>query len=84
MHIDEPLMQELANVKEIAKPDEILLVVDSLTGQDIVNVVASFNEKLSITGAVLTKLDGDSRGGEHFLLDILRMFQLNLLVQVKN
>ena len=56
-------MQELANVKEIAKPDEILLVVDSLTGQDIVNVAASFNEKLSITGAVLTKLDGDSRGG---------------------
>ena len=63
LHIDEPLMQELANVKEIAKPDEILLVVDSLTGQDIVNVAASFNEKLSITGAVLTKLDGDSRGG---------------------
>ena len=63
LHIDEPLMQELANVKEIAKPDEILLVVDSLTGQDIVNVAASFNEKLSITGAVLTKLDGDTRGG---------------------
>ena len=63
LHIDEPLMQELANVKEIAKPDEILLVVDSLTGQDIVNVAASYNEKLSITGAVLTKLDGDTRGG---------------------
>ena len=58
LHIDEPLMQELANVKEIAKPDEILLVVDSLTGQDIVNVAASFNEKLSITGAVLTKFIG--------------------------
>ena len=56
-------MQELANIKEIAHPDEILLVVDSLTGQDIVNVAASFNEKLSITGAVLTKLDGDARGG---------------------
>lgn len=63
LHIDEPLMQELSNIKEIAHPDEILLVVDSLTGQDIVNVAASFNEKLSITGAVLTKLDGDSRGG---------------------
>lgn len=63
LHIDEPLMQELANIKEIAHPDEILLVVDSLTGQDIVNVAASFNEKLSITGAVLTKLDGDARGG---------------------
>ena len=63
LHIDEPLMQELSNIKEIAHPDEILLVVDSLTGQDIVNVAASFNEQLSITGAVLTKLDGDSRGG---------------------
>ena len=51
------------NIKNIAHPDEILLVVDSLTGQDIVNVAASFNEKLSITGAVLTKLDGDARGG---------------------
>jgi signal recognition particle subunit SRP54 len=63
LHIDEPLMQELKNVKEIAKPHEILLVVDSLTGQDIVNVASSFNEQLDITGAVLTKLDGDSRGG---------------------
>lgn len=63
LHIDEPLMQELANIKDIAHPDEILLVVDSLTGQDIVNVASSFNEKLSVTGAVLTKLDGDARGG---------------------
>lgn len=63
LHIDEPLMQELQNIKEIAKPHEILLVVDSLTGQDIVNVASSFNEQLNITGAVLTKLDGDSRGG---------------------
>lgn len=63
LHIDEPLMQELDNIKKIANPDEILLVVDALTGQDIVNVASSFNEKLSITGAVLTKLDGDSRGG---------------------
>lgn len=63
LHIDEPLMQELQNIKEIARPHEILLVVDSLTGQDIVNVASSFNEQLDITGAVLTKLDGDSRGG---------------------
>lgn len=63
LHIDETLMQELKNIKEIAKPNEILLVVDSLTGQDIVNVASSFNEQLDITGAVLTKLDGDSRGG---------------------
>ena len=63
LHIDEPLMQELQNIKDIAKPDEILLVVDALTGQDIVNVASSFHEHLNITGAVLTKLDGDSRGG---------------------
>lgn len=63
LHIDEPLMKELANIKEIAQPSEILLVVDALTGQDIINVASSFNEQLSITGAVLTKLDGDSRGG---------------------
>lgn len=63
LHIDEPLMQELQNIKEIAHPSEILLVVDALTGQDIVNVAQSFNEHLNITGAVLTKLDGDSRGG---------------------
>ena len=63
LHIDEPLMQELKNIKEIAHPNEILLVVDALTGQDIVNVASSFNDQLSITGAVLTKLDGDSRGG---------------------
>ena len=59
LHIDEPLMHELANIKEIAHPHEILLVVDALTGQDIVNVASSFNEQLGITGAVLTKLDGD-------------------------
>ena len=63
LHIDEPLMQELKNIKEIAHPNEMLLVVDALTGQDIVNVASSFNDQLSITGAVLTKLDGDSRGG---------------------
>ncbi len=63
LHIDEPLMQELADIKEIAHPSDILLVVDALTGQDIVNVASSFNEQLGITGAVLTKLDGDSRGG---------------------
>ena len=63
LHIDEPLMQELDNIKKIVNPSEILLVVDALTGQDIVNVAGSFNEQLSITGAILTKLDGDSRGG---------------------
>lgn len=63
LHIDEELMQELQNVKQGVKPHEILLVVDSMTGQDAVNVAASFNEKLGVDGVILTKLDGDTRGG---------------------
>ena len=63
LHIDEELMQELKNVKSNVKPHEILLVVDSMTGQDAVNVAQSFNESLGIDGVVLTKLDGDTRGG---------------------
>ena len=63
LHIDEELMAELKNVKASVKPHEILLVVDSMTGQDAVNVAQSFNEELGIDGVVLTKLDGDTRGG---------------------
>lgn len=63
LHIDEMLMQELLDIKNNVKPQEILLVVDSMTGQDAVNVAASFNEKLDIDGIILTKLDGDTRGG---------------------
>lgn len=63
LHINEELMDELANIKENVKPTEILLVVDSMTGQDAVNVAESFNEKLGIDGVILTKLDGDTRGG---------------------
>ena len=63
LHIDEELMQELRNIKSSIKPHEILLVVDSMTGQDAVNVAQSFNENLGIDGVVLTKLDGDTRGG---------------------
>lgn len=63
LHIDETLMNELKNVKDITNPDEIMLVVDSMTGQDAVNVAESFNELLHITGVTLTKLDGDTRGG---------------------
>lgn len=63
LHIDEELMTELKNVKSNVKPHEILLVVDSMTGQDAVNVATSFNEQLGIDGVVLTKLDGDTRGG---------------------
>lgn len=63
LHIDEELMLELQNIKSNVKPHEILLVVDSMTGQDAVNVAQSFNEKLGIDGVILTKLDGDTRGG---------------------
>ena len=61
LHIDEELMQELKNIKSNVKPHEILLVVDSMTGQDAVNVAQSFNENLGIDGIILTKLDGDTR-----------------------
>ena len=63
LHIDEALMDELKNLKSSIKPHEILLVVDSMTGQDAVNVSEKFNEALGIDGIVLTKLDGDTRGG---------------------
>ena len=63
LQIDDTLMQELVNIKKAVRPQEILLVVDSMTGQEAVNVAQSFNEKVGIDGVVLTKLDGDTRGG---------------------
>ena len=63
VYIDEALMNELQEVKEISKPDEIMLVVDAMTGQDAVNVAQSFDEQLDVSGVTLTKLDGDTRGG---------------------
>ena len=63
LHIDEELMGELVNIKNVTSPTEILLVVDAMTGQDAVNVAESFNNLLDITGVVLTKMDGDTRGG---------------------
>jgi signal recognition particle subunit SRP54 len=62
-HIDEPLMQEMADIKSYASPHEILLVADALTGQDAVNLAKSFDERVGITGIVLTRIDGDGRGG---------------------
>ncbi|MDF1778064.1 MAG: signal recognition particle protein [Rhizobiaceae bacterium] len=62
-HIDEPLMVEMADIKARAKPHEILLVADALTGQDAVNLARSFDERVGITGLVLTRMDGDGRGG---------------------
>ena len=63
LHIDEQLMEELKNIRSKVEPAEILLVVDAMTGQDAVNVASSFDEALGITGVILTKLDGDTRGG---------------------
>ena len=62
-HIDEPLMAEMAEIKNAARPHEILLVADSLTGQDAVNLAKNFDERVGITGIVLTRMDGDGRGG---------------------
>lgn len=63
LHVDAALMQELKNIKHVAQPDEILLTVDAMTGQDASNVAQAFNEDLDITGVIITKLDGDTRGG---------------------
>ena len=62
-HIDEPLMDEMAEIRDAAKPHEILLVADALTGQDAVNLAKNFNERVGVTGIVLTRVDGDGRGG---------------------
>lgn len=63
LHIDEGMMEELIEVREVVNPQEVLLVVDAMTGQDAVNVAENFNEKIGIDGVILTKLDGDTRGG---------------------
>ncbi len=63
LHINEELMVELEDVQKIAKPDEILLTIDAMMGQDSINVITTFNERLKLTGCILTKLDGDTRGG---------------------
>lgn len=63
LHIDETLMEELVQLEEAIKPEEILLVIDAMMGQDAIHVITGFHEKLSLTGVILTKLDGDTRGG---------------------
>ena len=63
LQIDESLMQELQDLEKITSPDEILLVIDAMMGQDAINVINGFNDKLNLTGVILTKLDGDTRGG---------------------
>ena len=63
LHIDEPLMEEVKGVEELAKPDEVILVIDAMMGQDAINVINGFNNALHLTGCILTKLDGNTKGG---------------------
>ena len=63
LQIDESMMDELVNIKEAVEVDQTILVVDAMTGQDAVNVAGSFNDKIGVDGVILTKLDGDTRGG---------------------
>ena len=63
LHIDDDLMNELVDIENIVKPDEILLVIDAMMGQDAINVINGFNDKLRLTGAIITKLDGNTKGG---------------------
>ena len=63
LHVDEELMEELENIRKEVSPDEILIVIDAMMGQDAINVITGFNDKLPLTGVILTKLDGDTRGG---------------------
>lgn len=63
LHVDEELMNELKDINEIANPDEIILVIDAMMGQDAINVIRGFNDKFPLTGAILTKMDGDTKGG---------------------
>jgi signal recognition particle subunit SRP54 len=63
LHVDEPLMEELVRIKEKTSPSDILLVADAMTGQDAVNVAGQFDDRLDITGVILTKMEGDARGG---------------------
>jgi signal recognition particle subunit SRP54 len=63
LHVDEALMEQLVNIKSAVSPDEVLFVADAMTGQDAVKVAQSFDEKLNLDGVILTKMDGDARGG---------------------
>ena len=63
LQIDEQMMQEAVDIKKAVKPDQVLMVVDAMTGQDIVNVVSTFAERTDFDGVIISKLDGDARGG---------------------
>ena len=84
LHINEELMDELKNIKSAVRPQEILLVVDAMTGQDAVTVAESFDNQLGVDGIILTKLDGDARGGAALSVEVSQISLLNILVWVKS
>jgi signal recognition particle subunit SRP54 len=79
LHIDEELMEELKEVKKISKPTETLLVGDALTGQDAVNIAKEFNEQVNVTGIILTRLDGDGRGGAAISMKMVAGFPIKFI-----
>ncbi len=84
LQIDEPMMQELSRLKDAAKPDEMLLVADSMTGQAAADIAKTFDEKIGLTGVVLTKFDSDTRGGAALSLKTVTGKPLKLPAQAKN
>ena len=83
LQIDELLMNELRDVKALAQPNEILLVIDAMIGQEAANVAREFNAQLEVTGVILTKIDGDTRGGAALSVRLSQENQSNSLVLVK-
>ena len=79
LHVDENLMEELVNINNDIKPDEILLIIDAMMGQDAINVITGFNEKLPLTGCILTKMDGDTKGGVALSLRHLTKVPIKLI-----
>lgn len=79
LQIDEELMNELVNINEVVNPNETLLVIDAMTGQDAINIITGFNEKLTLTGCILTKMDGDTKGGVALSLRHLTNIPIKLI-----
>ncbi len=84
LHIDEDMMNELIEIKESVEVHQTILVVDAMTGQDAVNVASMFHDKIGIDGVIITKLDGDTRGGSHYPSVLLQVSRFFMLVWVKN
>lgn len=84
LHVDETMMEELANIQKAIKVDQTIFVVDAMTGQDAVNVAKSFNEQIELDGVILTKMDGDTRGGAALSIRAVTASRFCMLVWVRN